>query len=163
MFDFDFILNVAKGTPTWVYAIFAYLFYVGIKATKARTVSVYKILIVPTVMTSWSIVKILGAPSSFLFFLLFFPVGILIGDFLLPMKVENVDRSSRVVTLPGSWTTLILLMIIFSIKYFFGFMHATNPGFIENYHFLEKSIFSLWSGIFWGRRIKPLAMVFASM
>ena len=42
-------------TPWWVYLLLAYLIFIGIKARKPSTVSIYKLAILPVVFLSLSI------------------------------------------------------------------------------------------------------------
>ena len=129
------LIDIIKGTPWWVYIIFIYLLIVGIKATKTRIYSLYTITIFPLVIMSWFLIQLNQRNvdrNQLPFIALLFLVGGAIGFNVFSQEPLNVNQQTKTVTLPGSISTLVLLISIFIIKYFFDYMHATNPIFI--YH-----------------------------
>lgn len=43
-------LDLLKGTPIWVWILFAYLIFIGVKSLKTRSVFIPKLFIVPLVL-----------------------------------------------------------------------------------------------------------------
>ncbi|NGX37998.1 MAG: hypothetical protein K1000chlam2_01167, partial [Chlamydiae bacterium] len=51
----ELVINALTGTPWWVYLLFVYFLYVGIKSLKPRVISLKKILILPLILFVWSL------------------------------------------------------------------------------------------------------------
>lgn len=157
------LFSILKETPWWVYVIFVYILIAGIKSFHERTVSIYSLSILPFITIAWTGYKFLVNGfdiQSFLFFIGFLALGAFFGYTSLFQNPKKVDRAKKEITLAGTKSTFILLLFIFMIKYFFGFMHATNPLVIQKFAFVETALFSLISGIFMGRFMKYARMIF---
>jgi len=147
------LMGMLKGTPWYVYGIFAYLMFIGIKSTKSYTVPALMIYILPIAMTIWIVAGLptyQGSAAMSPYFCVGVVVGMLIGYILLSQRA-TVNREMRTVTFEGSWVVLPLLMSVFVVKYFFGYMHATNSQFIVNYPWVEFAVSGCIAGIFVGR------------
>ena len=144
-------------TPWWVYLLFLYLLKVGFDATKTRVVSLKKLFILPSIFLAISINSLITSfrlsPSTigvYLFSLLF-GIG---GGWLLVRNVNlKFDLQRVLIQLPGNWTTLILIMVIFSTKYYFGYSLAVDPMMAEDTSFelLMLSLSGVCTGLFLGR------------
>jgi hypothetical protein len=44
------ISGILSGTPAWVFFVFAYLVFIGIRATKDRTVHIGKMFLMPSIV-----------------------------------------------------------------------------------------------------------------
>jgi hypothetical protein len=55
-----FAWQVLIHTPIWVFPLFAYLVWLGIKATRPRTVTIWRSLIVPAVFIVWGLSRLLS-------------------------------------------------------------------------------------------------------
>lgn len=131
----NFIIQAIKGTPVWVFIVFGYVLFIGIQALKARTVPVLRLFILPAAFLLWGVYAALNKLSSPIAVLTYI-ITLLLGSMLSwlyyrKLKIK-VDHSQQTVTLPGSSVTLILVLLIFSAKYFFGYIYATNPLAHEN-------------------------------
>ena len=146
---FKFI-EIIMGTPWWVWAILAYLIFVGIKSTHNRILSLPKLFIIPAVLVG-SKYKIFGTEALYMAYLPCMFVGAGIGflsGFKTPIKILKHTKS---VELHGDYQTLILLFLFFSIKYVFGFLQETAPESMMQYSIFETAISALFSGYFLGR------------
>ena len=155
--NLEFVAGAIKGTPTWVFVIFFYLLFVGINAMSKHSISIYKMAILPTVMTLWLLRKaMLGGSIAQVFSSFIGPLalGALAGFSLLYQKPITINRRNLTMTFAGTKLTLVVLMSIFVIKYFFGYMHATNQTFIASYGWVESALFASISGLFLGRFFK---------
>ncbi len=135
----DEIKGFIAGTPWWVYILFVYLVYIGFKASKGGVVPIMKMLILPIVFGWLAIDTIMQdftidpwAITAFLVSLIAFTVlGYL---HIIKMKCE-VDSQHLLVKTPGTWSVLILVLIIFFSKYYFGYKLAIDPQVIHSKHF----------------------------
>lgn len=150
------IVEMVKGTPWYVFGIFAYLMFIGIKSTKSYTVSIFTMSIMPFTLLVWLGKSVLNYPSPlkvFYFFIGAFYIGIILGNFYLYQKAI-VNRKAKTATFEGTWILLPLFMSIFVIKYAFGYMYAIQHPFILAYPWAELAVSSCVTGILIGRLIK---------
>ena len=147
------------GTPWWVYLLFVYFLYVGIKGLKSRVISLKKILILPLVLFIWSlyglIAKFHGVVEIFIW-AFFIVIGYGIGTNLVKRLKIRADKKKLLVRLPGSQVTLFLVLTIFILKYFFGYYYATHPEVSLHVHIADLIVSGTISGIFIGRMVSIL-------
>jgi membrane protein CcdC involved in cytochrome C biogenesis len=120
------ISGILSGTPTWVFFIFAYLVFIGTKATKDRIVHVGKMFLMPGIFFAlfWIKLIITWRLDIYALFFIALIVSLLISHFFI--KYEQLKVHGKYVFVNGSYETLIIVMIIFTIKYYFGYMKAVN-------------------------------------
>jgi len=125
------ILQILSGTPTWVYILFALLIYLGIKASKTRVISVKKLCILPIVFTYMSVHTLLISFAintiSVSTWVIATAIGIILGWIQVARYKLEVDKAHFLVKVPGTWSVLILIILIFVTKYYFGFELASDP------------------------------------
>jgi hypothetical protein len=152
---YEFLIH----TPWWVYILFFFLLYIGIKAMQPGTVSIYKLMILPVVfllmsMHTLQVEMSLGA-TMVIVWVLGLAGGIVIGAW--HSKKHYLGRGSEKMTVKvdGSSITLLLILFIFAAKYYFGYMLNAHP---EKLHELGFAAFLLACygfgvGVFVGRVI----------
>jgi len=122
------LFKALKGTPWWVYALFVYLVWVGVRAMKPQMVSVNKMFIVPLIFVAWSIygliIRFQGWVDIF-FWAIAIIAGFFVGGYLV-FKKFRADRKKLLAYIPGSPVILILVLVIFAVRYFFGYYSATH-------------------------------------
>ena len=164
---FENVYYVLIYTPWWVYVLFIYLIFIGIKASKPRKNSLIKLAIVPLVFLILSIDSLMNETSlhspNLLAYIIAMLIGILIG-FLIAKHIGGhaiKDKKGYLINLPGSWLVLILIIIIFTAKYYFGIRLGYHPELINNLKFtiIMLSIYGLTSGIFIGRFLFYLSII----
>lgn len=145
----DAILYYLKGTPIWVFVVFGYFIFSGIKALKPHPTSIKKLFILPVALMVLSWMNAEG--RSLLMWLPAALVSGWIGWKWMAKTPFKIDVSNKTILFPGSPFPLILFLAIFSIKYFFGALQATNPeGFLQWAPY--QSLFSgLLTGLCFGR------------
>ena len=153
------IWQILLHTPWWVFLIFVYLLRVGINATKPRIISLNKILILPAIFLFISINSFITTFQISTLLLSTYSLSLLIGiggGWLLVRNLNlKFDQQNNLIKVPGSFTTLILTLIIFSTKYYFGYSIATNPSVTEKIHFtlLQLVVSGICTGLFIGRAL----------
>ena len=82
-----------------------------------------------------------------------FLVGIGLGQLIVYKSNVKIDKKTNLLTIPGTWSTLILIIIIFVDKYWINFEMAVNKEILENKLFDEFLVGSsaLFPGIFLGK------------
>jgi uncharacterized protein DUF6622 len=115
-----FAVGVLTHTPIWVFALFAYLVWQGIKALQPRTQSMWRLLIVPAVFIIWGLSRLVSRHDDSSWPLLAWLIAALL---LAPLAFVTgprrlvVDRASGLVTRPGSPIPLIRNMTVFVLQY----------------------------------------------
>lgn len=139
------ILYILKATPTYVYLLFSYLIFIGIKAIKPRIISCpIKLFIMPLVFLFLSIKRLTNIEDFLLIVTLVF-ISIFINKNIL--KAPLVEIENDTIILPGSWQPLLTIIVVFSIKYFFGYMKAVMPEVAQKYKMIDIAISSFVIGM----------------
>ncbi len=153
----DAVSGIIMGTPWWVYAILVYLCVLGFQATKPRKVSVKRLLMLPVLLTIWSILglydRLNGRYGLIIAWVASVMIGMGIGWLWARTWKVTFDRKEGTVHLPGTWSTLVLILVIFCAKYYFGYKYATDIAAFDNTTFflVDLAISGLITGLFFGR------------
>ena len=164
-----FIIKILIGAPLKAWLFLFYLIHIGIKAIKPQSMRLPQLLILPLVVIGFSIADLL-TPSNHIqpdemwnIYLISGIVGAIIGWLIYRNIQLIVDRAQWLVTLPGGYITLILLLSIFLLNYFWGYMEAAHPNFftLEVMH-LKIASSGMLSGLSIGRLATYLYKFFKS-
>lgn len=149
--------HIISNTPSWVWGLLVGLIALGLSQSVARVASLQRVLVLPAVMGGLSLFGMVSAfglaPGAALAWL----VGAL-GTGLPVLRVRLPagtawDSASRVFTLPGAWSPLLLILGIFLTKYGVGVSLAMQPALAQNGSFalLISVLYGAFSGIFLAR------------
>jgi hypothetical protein len=150
------ILEILSGAPWWVYVLFMYLVSIGFKSTKTHTVSIQKVVLLPTFFVCWGLFNlynklILGMLSLLSAWL----VCLFIGSFFGVKEVHSwkilKDRNKGELTLPGNYSNLFLILTIFILKFIWGYFYATTTSISYWIYFTDTCTSALVTGFFVGR------------
>lgn len=150
----DPILSIIKGTPSWVWMVFIYVLFVGIKSTRTRIVYLPKLFIIPLVLLALKY-KIFFSKEVVLFIAVIIFAAICSFIALRHTKI-TVIKNAKSVELPGNYSTLLTLICFFAIKYYFGYLDSTMPTLSAKYSFIDTIISGIFTGYFLGRSIRYL-------
>ncbi|MFH1644396.1 MAG: DUF6622 family protein [bacterium] len=154
---FNKILEAMAGTPWWAWVALFYVISIGILNLKTRVRQLYTIFILPTiflVMFLQSLISNFGFSFyPWLIWLIALFAGLNLGWFLFINIQIKADRKKQLIKIPGSPATLILVLLVFAVKYFFGYTQAVNPEFAQSLFFVNSKLISSGciEGIFIGR------------
>lgn len=153
------LMSFLKGTPWWVYALFIYLIIIGISALKPSVVSIIKLAVLPVLFTALAVHTLIISFAINNTAILLLAAGLLFGTLLGLLIAGNhdyqVDRKHFLILMPGGWTTLILILIIFGSKYYFGYKLSADPMITQDFNFemFMLIVSGACTGIFIGRFI----------
>lgn len=148
------LLKIISGTPTWVWFVFGYLIFIGIRATRARIVYIPKLFIIPLVLSGLKYkVFIAGNISIWLGYFICLALTSFTSYKYTAMQKIKIISPRMSVQLPGTYWTLTVLMAFFVVKYFFGYISATSPTYYNDIKIFELSISGIFSGYFLGKAI----------
>lgn len=153
------IWEILIHTPWWVYLILAYVLNVGIRASKTRVVALKKLFIVPAIFLFMSIHTLVTSIKIDIFTVTIWSLAILLGTGLGWWQIARyqlqVDKKHGLIRLPGTWSTLLIIAIIFITKYYFGYQQAVNPDFANQASLIYSllAVSGICTGLFIGRLI----------
>ena len=156
----EMVVGIVTGTPVWVWAVFAYGIYMGIKAFGDRKVSLKAMVILPGVFLFLSVpalVSIAGQnPVVGAAWGLCLLAGVVLGWYYLTPEPVSIDLRAGTMVVPGTWTVLVLFVTVFLVKFVYGFATAVNPGLAAQPGFLLGvfALSGLSTGIVLGRTSK---------
>lgn len=153
----SFIFKALSGTPTWVWFVFGYLIFIGIRALNDRVVYIPTLLIIPIVLAGMKYQIFLGGTlmTWVSYFACLGSSTFLSFKMATKQKVQIISERFEV-KLPGNYSTLVILMSFFAVKYFFGYMNATQPDLYRDLSIVEIGISGIFSGYFLGKAINYL-------
>jgi len=153
-----FVYQILVHTPPWVWILFAYLVWQGIKSMQPRTVPIWRALIVPVVFIVWGISRIgfgqhdtqwpLVAWIAAAFVLL--PLGV------LTPRPFDVDHKTGEIIRPGSAFALIRNIVVFTLQYTVSVISAIDAGDRALAFIVSRAISGATAGYFFGSMIALL-------
>jgi len=158
--SFNTILQIITRTPIWVWAILVYLLYVGIRALKPRIVTIEKLIFLPLALIALKF-RVFLSPDAWIYV-----VGLSAGLFAGFLKVRNspvkILKDIKSIQIPGSFSLIVILLGIFVMRYFFGYLQATDPVAYLIYIDWELALSGILSGYFTGQRTNYLYRYYTS-
>lgn len=149
-FLLNYIHKALLHVPWLSFFIFIYFLFVGIRALKTHTVPIYQYIILPIALSIWIFSEIRAFNFCNFMTIIALSFGQASSSFFISFGDITVNPQNKTVTLPGSITTLILLMSFFVIKYAFLYVRLIIP-YIAQYTNLEITLFAFIAGVFMGR------------
>jgi hypothetical protein len=132
--------------------------FVGIRATKDREIHIEKMFLMPCVFSALFIsrlIKIGRLDIGLIFFVAMF-TGFALSYFFL--KKESLKIQKSYVFVKGSCETLIIVVIIFCVKYFFGYMKAVHSE-LEKYLIAEIIFSGITTGFFLNKIVRYARLI----
>ena len=111
--------------PWWVFLLVLYVCKMGIQATRSSVVPIKKLIITPVIFAYLSVHSLLTQPTLTFLQIGSWTAAVAIGGFLgwrLVMGLNlQFDKAQQLVRLPGTWSTLIVMLCIFAGKFYMGY------------------------------------------
>ena len=149
-------MTVLLFTPWWVYVLFVFLILVGLRATKPRTLSLVQLLVLPTIFCLWNLVWLGERVEGHFSLFTYWAAGIVLGSFLgwksVRKWVIHANKTRMLLSLPPTWSTLVLIIFIFVVRYFFIYQYVLHEETIR-LQIADSSISGVITGIFIGRTL----------
>ena len=154
------LTQILFHTPRWVFVLFAFLVWLGVKQLLARSVSLARVTLLPTAMTGLSFYGMLSAfgdsPVALLGWAGTATVVLLTAQRWPLPAGARFDATTRTFHLPGSAVPLALMMGIFFTKYAVGVLLAMHPELARQAGFALGigTLYGAFSGIFAARALR---------
>lgn len=156
------IWQVIANTPWWVFLVFILIVRVGLLATKARTIPVKNLFIIPAIFFVMTLVNMYFFVSFTLLNLSIWLSTLLLGLFAgwLQFRSLNIKalKNEAKLVVPGTWSLLVILLTIFVIKYYAGYQFVIDPEVLKQpkYVYGLLTLYGLFTGLFIGRLLYSL-------
>lgn len=137
------LIDIATGTPLWVWPLLAYLLFMGWRRMQDRAVSPMRLFVMPVVITGLAVYNLSGSALS-LSAMLAFACGGAAGAFgglgMARRRPAEWTEGGRL-KIRGDWMPLALMLGVFSIRYVQGTVRAIAPAMAHEPAFLVGSAF----------------------
>jgi hypothetical protein len=148
-----FAVAVVTHTPWWVFAILAYLIWMGAKGLQPRTQPLARVFVTPAVFIVWGLFGAAGRhlpealnAAAWIGGAL---LGVLPGVLTSPRRVE-LNRSLNLVHFEGSPFPLVRNLTIFGLRYGLAVATATSHGDDPGLAVIATAVSGLSAGYFLG-------------
>jgi uncharacterized protein DUF6622 len=152
-----FAWQILIHTPIWVFPLFAYLVWLGFKATRPRTVTIWRSLIVPAVFIVWGLSRLLSRQDySWPLVTWVAAAAVLLVIGLLTARPFELDHTTGEIKRPGSWVPLIRNITVFALQYTVAVIAAVDPHDATAAAIVGRAISGGTTGYFLGRTVALL-------
>jgi hypothetical protein len=121
------MLDILQGTPLWVYAVYLWVCWYGLKACQGSHESRRSLLILPVALVAWSLMSLPHSALSIGAWLGGAALGSLLAIVLFSAKDARLDDDGKTLVLPGTWKILLISQLFFAVKYYLGYQQAVHP------------------------------------
>ncbi|MGF6554972.1 hypothetical protein ABIA48_001352 [Pseudomonas sp. S30_BP2TU TE3576] len=122
------MIDILRGTPLWVYAVFLILTYCGVITCFRSHVSKRSLQISPVIFLALSLASLNPSQGVAIQFSSY-ALGLLAG-WLLALRFfsySNIKREGEHLVLPGTIKVLIVYWVFFAWRYYGGYQAAMYP------------------------------------
>jgi hypothetical protein len=114
-----YVLGILTHTPPWVFLLFAYLVWQGIRALRPRTQPIWRLMVVPLIFIVWGLSRIGLRHDNVWPLLAWLMAAIVMAPlaFVTGPRLLAVDRSKGLVTRAGSAVPLVRNVTVFVLQY----------------------------------------------
>ena len=122
------MLDILRGTPLWVYAVFFIVTYYGVIACFKNRETKKSLLLTPAIFVAISVAS-LKISQGFMVPLSVYALGLLVGWWLALRfySYHNVKREGEGLVLDGTIRVLIVYWCFFAWRYYGGYQEAVHP------------------------------------
>ncbi|MGV8951905.1 MAG: hypothetical protein ACOH2M_12430 [Cypionkella sp.] len=160
---FATVITVLAHTPLWVWPLYALLLFLGFQRTRDSIIPLWRMLILPIVVTLLAILSVVLAGSSALPALL---LGLIVGGpigWLIDRKGNTRRLSDGTLWLRGEWLTMVQIVLVLVFRYATSVTAGLHPSLLSNLTWRLSTVFiaTILSAMFLGRTAARLRIYFA--
>jgi hypothetical protein len=155
-------IDMLAGTPVWVWVLLAFLVFRGLQGARPGVVQPWRLAVLPVIFTAlgiYSLVTVLSGVLPWLIWLGFVAMAYPMGLAMAQRTPVRADHQHGLMGLPGSWSTLVLVLCVFVSKYALGYSLAMNPELAQHVGFVlvDSGVAGTVAGLFIGRFVGLLS------
>jgi hypothetical protein len=159
---FKTVATIIAHTPIWVWPLYVLLLFLGLQRARDSNVALFRVLILPVIVTLLAILNFVAAgPSALPSMCLGFIIGSASGWLLEPESATRRLPDGKV-WLRGEWWTFTLIVFVLIFRYATNIVPFLDPVLNTNptWHFSTLFISAALSALFLGRTAKRLLVYF---
>jgi hypothetical protein len=149
--------EIFLDTPWWVYIIFIIVVMAGLNSLRHRKVYVKQLILIPLLLAIWNLVWLNERIHEHYHLLIYWLIGMLFGFFIGEKTVSHWvirgDKNKQRVYLEPTYSTLILGVFVFLIRYSFDYSYLMHPEYAASLYPQDAAVSGILTGIFAGRTI----------
>ena len=162
------IASILGKTPAWVGGLLAGLAWLGYSSSRARNVHLGRLALMPVAMGGlalWGVYSAFGAGGRLAEVLAVwaacYVAVIAAGWSMQAPEGTAYQPATRSFHMPGSWIPLVLIMMVFLMKYGIGVQLAMEPALARDagFEFTVAALYGALSGVFAARSLRVLRLV----
>jgi len=154
------LIEIVRHTPFWVWLLLAFLLRRGYTMTRSQQVPQARLALMPGLFALLSLSGVISTFGAQPGALLCWSGGLVLSAYETqrhgapPGAAYRADRRSY--DLPGSWAPLLLIVLIFTVKYSAGVQLALHPQLrqLEWLVLAVSAVYGALSGVFVGRALR---------
>jgi len=152
--------QILLHTPSWVWLLLAALLWRGYGMTRARTVTQSRLVVMPALFAVLSFSGVISTFGPQAGALLCWAAGMALSAYEIQRHGAPTGAvylaHNRSYELPGSWLPLLLIVLIFTVKYGVGVQLALHGQLRQAELFVlsVSAVYGALSGVFLGRALR---------
>lgn len=147
--------EILLNAPWWVWPILLMIVVLGLRATRRRLLNPVFLVALPGAFAVVSLGLMLERGRESADLSLAWALGFALGAGLgWSGAIRSEVRAERGgVSVPGSWSVLVVPLLFFALQFWFGYLRAASPGLVETMPYRLVAPFggALMTGFFAGR------------
>lgn len=154
------LIEIVRHTPSWVWLLLAVLLWRGYGMTRPQQVTQTRAAMLPALFTALSLSGVISTFGAQPGALLCWAGGLVLSAYEVqrhgaPKGAVYLAQSRRY-ALPGSWVPLLLIVLIFVVKYGVGIQLALHGELrqVELFLLAVSTAYGALSGMFLGRALR---------
>ncbi len=151
-------MDLIIEAPWWSYLLFFFLIGAGLIATQPRTLSLRRLYLLPTIFTLWNIAWLVERTQEHFGLFFYWIIGVFAGGFFGWLTVRKwtvtANREKKWIHLPGSWSTLCLILLVYCVRFYFVVNYRIHPELAPRLFVPDAFISGIITGMFVGRSIE---------
>ncbi|MET4579715.1 DUF6622 family protein [Ottowia thiooxydans] len=161
------ISTIIGHTPAWVGGLLAGLAWLGYSASRPRDVHIWRLALMPVAMGGlalWGVHSAFGAGGRLAEVLAVWAAcyaGVIAASWNMKAPQGTTYRAAtRSFHMPGSWIPLVLIMMVFLMKYVIGVQLSMEPALARHagFEFTVAALYGALSGMFAARSLRVLRL-----
>ena len=151
------VWQTLRHVPWWTYVLLLYLMGRGVFSPRIKAMPLWEFFLLPLLFILTSFHTLLTGVQVALFSVSVWSasilVGVVIGWWMSYRWKVSVDKSNRLVRVPGMWSGIILVSMLMGTKFYFGYELFIDPGLAEQTAFEVAllAVSGMCAGFFGGR------------
>jgi hypothetical protein len=152
-------IGIVTGTPIWVWFALAALVGAGLWQSRARSMSLTRVSILPLVLLGLSLASVSRTfgtvPVAFAGWALGLGASLGLGRAVVAPRGARWSAATATLQVPGSWLPLALILALFAVKYIAGVSLAIHPILANDAAFAGTCslAYGVFSGLFMARAL----------